>query len=301
MTPKMPTAEMTRPRRPKRLNISMLSRRSAVCAARRSSRRATFRSGTCRQHLRDDGSERRERVVRIAARVQEDEAVRLAAPLRHRQVHLGMRADLEARLPRVGHDAHDAPLAVADVDDDATERVVTAKEHARRRVAEDDDGFRPFTIVVREVPAAPEGDRQRPVVAGGDELHAHRLVVVERLARRLQRADLQVDAERNTGRRRGGVDHAGQLARAVDDVGQGRPHVGLRRSGTRALNKLRREHALGAESRIDAHDVDEAADEQRRAHEQHDGQRDLGDDQHRTSATAAAARAAATGALVERG
>ena len=180
-------------------------------------------------------------------------------------------------------------------------RVVAAKEHARRRVAEDDDGFRPFTIVVSEIPAAPEGDRQRPVVTGGDGLEAHGLVVVERLARRLQRVDLQVDAEWNTGRRRGRIDHAGQLARAVDDVGQGRPHVGRRRSGTRALKNLRREHALGAESRIDAHDVDEAPDEQRRADEQHDGQRDLGDDQRRTGATAAAARAAATGTLAERG
>ena len=101
-----------------------------------------------------------------------------------------MRTDLEARLPRVGHDADDAPLAFADVDDDATERVVAAEEHAHRRVAEDDDGFRAFTIVVREVPAAPERDRQRPVVAGGDDLHAHRHVVVERLARRPQRVDL---------------------------------------------------------------------------------------------------------------
>ena len=151
-----------------------------------------------------------------------------------------MRADLEARLPRVGYDTHDAPLAVADDDDDAADRVVVAEEHPRRRVAEDDDGFRPFTIVVREVPAAPEGDRQRSVVAGGDDLHAHRLVVVERLARRLQPADPQVDAERYTGRRGGRVDHARQLARAVDDVGQGRPNVGRRCSGTRQLLQLRR-------------------------------------------------------------
>ncbi len=53
-----------------------------------------------RQHLRDDTAERRQRIVRIAARMQEDEAVGLAASLRHWQVDLGTRADLEARLPR---------------------------------------------------------------------------------------------------------------------------------------------------------------------------------------------------------
>ena len=200
MTPKMPTAEMTSPRNPKRPNISMLSRRSAVCAASRSSRRATFRSGTCGSTCDDDSAESRQRVVGVAARVQENEAVRPAGALRHRQVHLGVRADLEARLAHVGHDTDDAPLAVADVDDDAADRVVVAEVHPRRRVAEDDDSFRSGTIVVREVPAAPEGDRQRPVVAGGDELHAHRLVVVERLTVRLQRADLQLDPERNARR-----------------------------------------------------------------------------------------------------
>ena len=41
-----------------------------------------------------------------------------------------MWTDLEARLPRVGHDTHDASLAAA--------------------ADNDDDGFRPFTIVVRE-------------------------------------------------------------------------------------------------------------------------------------------------------
>jgi hypothetical protein len=46
---------------------------------------------------------------------------------------------------------------------------------------------------------------------------------------------------------------------------------------------------------------DEAADEQRRADEQHDGQRNLGNDQHRTSVTATATGAAGTGTLVERG
>ena len=102
-------------------------------------------------------------------------------------------------------------------------RVVAAKEHARRRVAEDDDGFRPFTIIVSEIPAAPEGDRQRPVVTGGDGLEAHGLVVVDRLAWRLQRIDTQIDAEGNAGRRRGSIDHAGQLPRAIDDVGLGRP------------------------------------------------------------------------------
>ena len=71
-----------------------------------------------RQHLRDDAAERRQRIVRIAARVQEDKAVGLAATLRHWQVDLRTRADLEARLPRVGHDAHDATLVAAADDDD---------------------------------------------------------------------------------------------------------------------------------------------------------------------------------------
>jgi hypothetical protein len=43
------------------------------------------------------------------------------------------------------------------------------------------------------------------------------------------------------------------------------------------------------------------SDEERRAPEQHDGQRDLGDDEHCTRATSAARRAAAAGALVEHG
>jgi hypothetical protein len=137
------------------------------------------------------------------------------------------------------------------------------------------------------------------VVAGRDDFHAHRLVVVERLARRLQPADLQVDAEGNPRRRGGGLDDAGELSRAIDDVGQSRPQVDLRQSRSRGPNHLRREHAFGTESRIDAQNVDEAPDEQRRAHQQHDGQRDLGDDQHRTGATPAAARAASTGAFVE--
>ena len=39
-------------------------------------------------------------------------------------------------------------------------------------------------------------------------------------------------------------------------------------------------------------------DEQRRAHERRNGQRDLGDDEHGTNATTAAARAPSTGAFV---
>jgi len=112
-------------------------------------------------------------------------------------------ADLKARLSSVGHDAHDAALAAGAEDDDgASEQVVAAEEHARRRVAEDDDGVRSFAVIVREIPAAPERDRQRLVIPGGDDLLAHGHVVVERLARRLEGADSHVDAERNAGRRR---------------------------------------------------------------------------------------------------
>ena len=216
-------------------------------------------------------------------------------------IHLGTRVDLEARLPHVGHDTHDATLvAAADHDDRASEWVVAAKEHARRRVAEDDDGFRSFTIIVSEIPAAPEGDRQRPVVTGGDGLEAHDHVVVDRLAWRPQRIDTQIHAQGNA-RCRGSIDHARQPPRAIDDVGIGRAEIGRRRSGTRARKNIRRQHAVAPEAGIDSHHVDEAADEERRANEEHDGQRDLGDDQRRTGADAASARAAATGALGERG
>ena len=49
--------------------------------------------------------------------------------------------------------------------------------------------------------------------------------------------------------------------------------------GSDARRDLRRQHAFRVEARIDAHQRDEAADEERRADEQHDGQRDFGDDE----------------------
>jgi hypothetical protein len=181
-----------------------------------------------RQHLCDDSAERLQRIVRIAGRMQEDKAVGLAASLRHWKVHLGTRADLEARLPHVGHGTHDATLlAAADDDDRASEWVVPAKEHARRRVAEDDDGFRSFTIIVSKMPPAPEGDRQRPVVTGGNGLEAHDLVGIDRLAWRPQRIDTHIDAQGNA-RCRGSIDHAWQPPRAIDDVGIGLAQIGRR-------------------------------------------------------------------------
>ena len=139
------------------------------------------------------------------------------------------------------------------------------------------------------------------MVARGDDLDAHGHGRVERLARPPQRVDPRVEAQRNPRRRGSGVDDAGQLPRTIDDLGEGQPQIGRRRSGTRARKDLRRQYVVAPEAEIDAHDVDEAADEERRADEQHDGQRDLGDDERRTGATAAAARAAATGALGEGG
>ncbi len=204
---------MTSPRSPNRPNINMLSSPLGGLRRHQVLQPGHVPQRHAGQHLRDDGPERRQRIVRIAARVQQHKTARLLAALRHRQVDLRVRTDFEARLTGVGDDTHDAPLSSRD-DHDAPEWIFTTEEHERRRVAEDDNGFGPVTIIVREIPAAPERDRQRPVITRGDDLRAHRHVDVERLARRLQRVDPQVDAERNAGRRRGRVDDAGQLARA---------------------------------------------------------------------------------------
>ncbi len=70
--------------------------------------------------------------------------------------------------------------------------------------------------------------------------------------------------------------------------------------GSESRRDLHGQHVVRIEPGIDAHQRDEAADEERRADEQHHRERDLGDDEHAAHALPAGAGARAARAVLQR-
>ena len=78
------------------------------------------------------------------------------------------------------------------------------------------------------------------------------------------------------------MDHAWRRTHALDDVGECRDGVGWLTSGRHAGQDPRRENPFSAESRIDPHQRDGAADEEGGSDEEHHGQRNLYHDEVRS-------------------
>ena len=94
---------------------------------------------------------------------------------------------------------------------------------------------------------------------------------------------------------------AGQRAQARQQLIEKREARGILRVARVRQRQLERERLLGFETGIDRLQADKAPDQQTRAGEQHDGQRQFDDDQRAAKARAAAAGHGPASALLQRG
>ena len=192
---------------------------------------------------------------------------------------------------RAADDADDVVEAIDPVADvhALADRILVREVLLDERLVDNRDVLAGRRVLRRERAAAKHRNRERFEVARRD----HAIVRRGRVARLQRRPPADVERQHvvATERQRlhgGGRLHAGLGLELGDQIVEERV-MGLRRPVRRPRQRdLKREHALRLESRIDVDELVEAAQQQRRARQQHDRQRDLRDEQH-------AAHPAATG------
>ena len=180
------------------------------------------------------------------------------------------------------------------------DRILVGPLAARERVVHEDDARRVGVVVRGEEPAL-------------DQRHAQRteIVVVDRLVLRLRlvtrsRPGTSLDEERSAPRRLereevagAGDGHAGLSADGCQELIVEGGDLGEIRVRVRQLD-LRRDRASRLETGILLDQTLEAARQQRRTDQQHDGQADLGHDQRAARSPSRAAAVAAAARLLQR-
>ncbi len=258
--------------------------------------------GHFRVELAHEAAHRARHCRRLGVRAR-DEAHARVRPLRDGEVDDGRGARVEARHLLVADDADDLEgrLVRGELEGHAPAQGVFAVEDARgERLVDDDDGRRVCAVAVVEVSALEERHAHYAEVA---RAHSAQVRLGPRGGRLRQaedarRARASVAAQGQVAHLRRAA-HARQRRRATQQlVVEGGGLHGVCRARGRKLEGHRQE-VLSPEAGVDREHAREALHQQPRAHEEHERERDLGDDEQVAHA-ARATRAGAARALLHR-
>ena len=219
------------------------------------------------------------------------------------EIHLGLRRRREARLPDVGHDAHDghhAGAGAAAQREALADRVVGRPVLLRQRLVDHDDARRRLDIRLLHRAAAKQPHSHRLEVAGRHDLPVGAPPLLARCNRTPLDVDAQISARRNEW-------YAGDAAcrrdtrqrrHAPRQLAIERDHTpGVRIPRARQIDRHRQD-VVDAIPGIDRHQLGEAPRDQTRAHEQHEGNGHFGDDE-RAARALTSARGVASAAFAE--
>ena len=233
-------------------------------------------------HLAPGAQERERRPLRVGRRPRHDRQG-AREPLRVGEVDQVARRLAESPHLRVGGHADDQPggIVVVGPADQAADRVAVLPEAPGHRLADDDDGLRVRPVGVAEVAAADDLDARRLEEPGVDlgPVRDEGAAVARRLeARHVEVARpgaqrIQVQAADRPDRR-----DAGQLAEAVEQAPGVDARLVRREAGGRR-QEGQEGGRLAAEAGVDRLHLLEAAQEEAGPDEQHQRDRELGDDQ----------------------